>query len=452
MKSILSFDPLSCVAVVEAGVVLQSLEDYLCDYQQNNNTSSFTVPLDLGAKGSCCIGGNVATNAGGQRLLRYGSLHGSVLGLEVVSPDGTVIDLLSTLRKDNTGYDLKQLFIGSEGTLGVITKVALLCPPKPTSVNVALLAVGSFNAALEVLKLARQRLAEVLSAFEFLDETSMQLTLQHIPAARLPFSSRGYTGIDRNISSSTSSSYKQEEGGNIKQQTFFYILIETSGSNASHDAEKLDQFLTLAMDQGLVVDGAVAQDASQAASFWLLREGVTEALRSRGGLYKYDFSLPIGEMYALVEDTERRIQEEYYSHSHHHNSFNHQGDGEEKGRDRIGKEELQQQQQQQQQDPFPPYPSPILVAGFGHMGDGNLHLNISATQYSPRMEKVLEPWLYEQVAARRGSISAEHGVGLTKADCIQYSKSDSAIEMMKKVKMLFDPVGILNPYKVVKMK
>ncbi|CAN0327306.1 unnamed protein product, partial [Laminaria digitata] len=182
MSSVVSFDPLAGVLVCEAGCILEALDSFLAE-------RGFTMPLDLGAKGSCQIGGNVSTNAGGLRLLRYGSLHGSILGLEVVLADGSVLDLLSSNRKDNTGYSLKHLFVGAEGTLGVVTRCALAVPPRPASVSVALLALSDFSGVEGVLSLARGRLAEVLSAVELMDKEAVSLTLEKCPGVRSPFSS-----------------------------------------------------------------------------------------------------------------------------------------------------------------------------------------------------------------------------------------------------------------------
>lgn len=179
MTDIRGFDPVSGALIAQAGAVLAN-----CDAAARAH--GHCMPLDLGASGSCAIGGNVATNAGGIRLLRYGSMHGNVLGLETVLADGTIIDTLSTLRKDNTGYDLKQLFIGSEGTLGIVTAVSILCPAAPQSTSVVYLAVPSFPAALSVLGQARTRLGELLSAFEFVDRASLDVVLTHLPNARDP--------------------------------------------------------------------------------------------------------------------------------------------------------------------------------------------------------------------------------------------------------------------------
>ncbi|OWM88827.1 hypothetical protein CDL15_Pgr020781 [Punica granatum] len=168
MNNVISFDKVSGILVCEAGCILENLISFL-------DNRGFIMPLDLGAKGSCQIGGNVSTNAGGLRLLRYGSLHGNVLGLEAVLANGEVLDMLGTLRKDNTGYDLKHLFIGSEGSLGIVTKVSILTPPKLSSVNVAFLACKDYFSCQKLLLEAKRKLGEILSAFEFLDEQSMAL-------------------------------------------------------------------------------------------------------------------------------------------------------------------------------------------------------------------------------------------------------------------------------------
>jgi len=383
MNRIISFDSLSGVLTCQAGCILEELDSYVA-------SRGHTIPLDLGAKGSCHIGGNVATNAGGLRLLRYGSLHGSVLGLEVVLADGTVLDMLGMLRKDNTGYDVKQLFIGSEGTLGVVTKVALSCPPRPLAVNVAYLACPSFEAATRTLGVARTFLNEILSAFEFLDRASLEVTLQHLPG--------------------TAGMYCRDP---LPQSDApFFVVVETSGSDVAHDGAKIEAFLEAAMAQGYVLDGVVSQDSTQAAALWRIREGITEALRRRGAIYKYDVSIPTAQMYDLVEATRRRLHDAYGS--------------------------------RQEESPSSP-----RVVGYGHLGDGNLHLNISVPEYRDDNRDALEPWVYEWIAAHRGSVSAEHGLGVMKAAAIGYSKSNAVVDVMRQMKGVFDPKGLLNPYKVL---
>lgn len=373
MDKILSVDAISGVLVCEAGCVLQRLSDHLASY-------GLRMPLDLGAKGSCQIGGNVSTNAGGLRLLRYGSLHGSLLGAEFVLADGTVVDTLTTLRKDNTGYDLKQLLVGAEGTLGVVTKLALSCPALPLSEAVALLACQSYEDVLHVFREARQGLGEIMSAFEFFDAESAIVLKKNL-------------GLTAPISGPGGESFSP-----------FYVLVETGGSNASHDEEKLQILLERLLELGKVTDGTIASEPSKIRHVWDLRERIAESLMHDGYVYKYDVSLPLTEMYRVVEATRRRLA----GHS-----------------------------------------GVIRVNGYGHVGDSNLHLNVTSPSYSHEVLELLEPWLWEQVRQVRGSISAEHGIGFKKRDVLGYSKRPEAIALMQKLKQLFDPNAILNPYKTV---
>ncbi|KAK3032279.1 hypothetical protein RJ639_036236 [Escallonia herrerae] len=348
MSKIVSFDKVSGILVCEAGCILENLVSFL-------DNQGFIMPLDLGAKGSCQIGGNVSTNAGGLRLVRYGSLHGNVLGLEVVLANGTVLDMLRTLRKDNTGYDLKHLFIGSEGSLGIVSKVSMLTPPKLSSVNLAFLACKDYSSCQKLLLAAKRKLGEILSAFEFLDTQALDLVLKHLEGARNPLPTSMHN---------------------------FYILMETTGSNESYDKEKLEAFLLHSMEGGLISDGVLAQDINQASSFWHIREGLPEALMKAGAVYKYDLSLPVEKMYDLVE--EMRI--------------------------RLG--------------------PAANVVGYGHLGDSNLHLNISTPQYDDAILAQIEPFVYEWTSKHHGSISAEHGLGLMKADKIFYSKSPETVSII----------------------
>ncbi|KAK4054851.1 D-lactate ferricytochrome c oxidoreductase [Microbotryomycetes sp. JL201] len=383
MNQVREFDDVSGILTADAGAILESLTNFL-------QPKGYMMPLDLGAKGSCHIGGNVATNAGGLRLLRYGSLHGTVLGIEAVLPDekGTVLSVGmpggrgGALRKDNTGYDLKQLFIGSEGTLGIITGISILTPRLPTAINVAVLAVPDFAKVQTVFKETRTKLGEILSAFEFWDQQGLELVLKHT-GQKAPFEG-------------------EPENGKA-----FYVLIETSGSNKDHDDEKLAGLLEHLMENDIVSDGVLAQDETQVGSLWSLRESLPEAAGKLGKVYKYDLSMPVKDMYSLVEEARARFAEH--------------------GLDKDG--------------------SIKLTVGYGHIGDGNLHLNIVASRWDDKIEQVIEPWVYEATAKRNGSISAEHGLGVMKAPYVGYSKSDESIEWMQKVRDLFDPRGILSPYK-----
>ncbi|KAL8743479.1 MAG: hypothetical protein Q9190_004179 [Brigantiaea leucoxantha] len=376
MNNIRSFDPVSGALVLDAGCILETVDHFLAE-------KNHAFPLDLGAKGSCQIGGNVATNAGGLRLLRYGSLHGNVLGLEVVLPDGTIVDDLTVLRKNNTGFDIKQLFIGSEGTIGIITGISILCPQRPKAVNVAFFGLENFGQVQKAYREAKQQLSEILSAFELMDGQSQDL-VQKVTNKQRPL-----------------------EGNHP-----FYCLVETSGSNAGHDNEKLEKFLEYVMENDIVSDGVVAQDETQIRSLWSWREGIPECLGHWGGTYKYDVSIPLTDLYQLVEDIKERLT----------------------AADLIG-----------DNDSYPV----VGVVGYGHMGDSNLHLNVATRRYDRKLEGKLEPFIYEWISKRKGSISAEHGLGLQKKPYIAYSQSQTKIELMKQVKRLYDPNGIMNPYKYI---
>jgi D-lactate dehydrogenase (cytochrome) len=376
LNKIRSFDTTSGILKADTGVVLEVADQFLAE-------NGYIFPLDLGAKGSCHIGGTVATNAGGLRLLRYGSLHGSVLGLEVVLPNGKIVSSIDALRKDNTGYDLKQLFIGSEGTLGVITGLSILCPPRPKNFNVAFLGVDSYEAVMKTFVQAKAELGEILSAFEFMDSTSQVLTKKHLKTAHP-----------------------------LEDEHQFYVLIETSGSNGEHDMEKLEAFLENAFEKETIQDGVIAQDETQLKGLWNWREQLPEACQVGGGVYKYDVSLPLSDLYGLVEAAREKLNEQGLI-----------GDTED----------------------FPV----IDAVGYGHIGDGNLHLNVAVRRYEKSVEKALEPFVYQWVSSKKGSISAEHGLGFQKKNYIGYSKSETEIELMKQLKELYDPKAILNPYKYV---
>ncbi len=376
MNQILDFDEVSGTLVAEAGCILEVADQFLA-------SKGYIFPLDLGAKGSCHIGGNVSTNAGGLRLLRYGSLHGTVLGLEAVLADGTVVDDLCKLRKNNTGYDLKQLFIGAEGTIGIVTKVSIHCPQRSQAQDVAFFGLESFDHVQRAFRAAKGQLSEILSAFELMDEGSQALVHQ-------------VTGNQRPL----------------EAEYPFYCLVETSGSNADHDAEKLQAFLEDVMEKGVVADGTLAQDETQIKALWAWREGIPEALSHLGGTYKYDVSIPIKELYQLVEDTRARVD----------------------AAGLLG-----------ETDEFPVQ----AVVGYGHMGDANLHLNVSTRRMDPRVEAVLEPFIYEWIAERQGSISAEHGLGVMKKKYIGYSRNATMVGLMRGIKKSFDPVCLPFPSSLI---
>jgi len=231
-----------------------------------------------------------------------------------------------------------------------------------------------YAGVLATSKAAKRDLSEVLSALEFFDSSCLDLVEQQL----------GYMSP-------------------LEERYNFYVLLETSGSNGEHDEEKLGAFLEGTMEEGSVVDGVIAQDASQGAAIWQLRETIAEALKKAGAVYKYDVSIPVPVLYDLVEDMRARMK--------------HAGE--------------------------------VSVLGYGHLGDGNLHLNVSAPEYSAELLGRIEPFIYEWTSEQQGSISAEHGLGLMKANCIHYSKSKEAVDMMHAIKGVFDPTGIMNPYKTL---
>jgi D-2-hydroxyglutarate dehydrogenase len=381
MNKILDLDTKSNILKCQSGCILQNLDDYL------NESASLMMPLDLGAKGSCHIGGNVSTNAGGLRLLRYGSLKGNVLGLEVVLANGDILNTMKTsLRKDNTGYDLNQIFIGSEGTLGFITGVSILCPIKPKSTNLILIACqnNSFKNVIDVFKLAKQELNEILSAFEFMDKESI-ISLSENLSLENPF---------------------KGTNSQVVKDCQFYCLAETHGSCQDHDLSKIEKFYESLKSDKLCSDAIIAENESQFNFIWSLRERIPESLRKDGYNYKYDISLPLNKMYDLVIDMRKRLND------HNQKLF-------------------------------------TRCIGYGHCGDSNLHLNITSPVYDKHLFSLLEPYIYEWTQENNGSISAEHGLGLKKRNYIYYSKSVESVKLMQKFKKLLDPNLILNPYKTL---
>ncbi|KAK4880290.1 hypothetical protein RN001_008436 [Aquatica leii] len=365
MNEIIHLDENSGVLVCQAGCILQNLNNYVSE-------KNLLLPLDLGSKGSCHIGGNVSTNAGGLRLLRYGSLHGNVLGIEAVKADGEVIDCLNTLKKDNTGYHLHHLFIGSEGTLGFVTKVAIQCPTQSKAISLAFLGLNSYEDVIKTFLQAKLELGEILSAVEVLDTPSMELVNEHLK-------------LNSPI-------------GNHN----FYLLLETKGSNEEHDQDKLNKFLELVLNKKLVVDGTATTEPTKYNAIWSIRERLPEAFALDGYVYNYDLTLALEDYYKLVSEL----------------------------RDHVGDRSHR-------------------VFGFGHLGDGNLHLQVSAIDFSNEFKDYIDSFVYKRVKELNGSISAEHGVGFLKAPYLNLVKHKSSVSLMRSLKNLMDPNGILNPYKVL---
>ncbi|KAG5504405.1 hypothetical protein JKF63_04856 [Porcisia hertigi] len=380
---------------VEAGVILQQCQEACAK-------EGLLFPLMMGSKGSSMIGGNVSTNAGGIHFARYGSMHSNVLGVEVVTAKGDVLNLMSTLRKDNAGYDLKHLFIGSEGTLGVVTRAAIQLYPYPKSKQLAMFRLMNFESVLELYQLANSHLAECLSAFEVMDGESLAMS----PAKEVPYERTSKNDVFRMGRDFTSA--------------YFCVLVETNGSNEEHDFDKLSGFVEAAQtklgDQlsgGGQYEPILSQSASQTEQLWALREGVPVHLSSSGLIYKYDVSFPTDKFYGIVEYTREML---YRQHKMN--------------------------------------PDEVIVVGYGHFGDGNVHLNIIdlTRSHGKQLDAALYPAVYEYCAKHDGSISAEHGVGMQKRDYLHLSRTKEAIQLMRDLKTMMDPNGILNPYKVLPLE
>ncbi|MFE6506181.1 FAD-binding oxidoreductase [Nocardioides sp. NPDC057767] len=372
MRRVREVDPVADTLVVEAGAPLATVQEAAA-------AAGRLFPLSLGSEGSCTIGGTIATNAGGTAVLRYGMMRELVLGLEVVLPDGRVWDGLRPLRKDNTGYDLKQLFIGSEGTLGVVTAAVLRLLPATPHRATAFVALESVEAATALLPLLREHGGGQLTTWELLGRQAVDLVLAHLPGARDPFGTRHE----------------------------WYGLVELSGTSADVD-ERLEPALGAAAEQGLLVDAVVAGSPAQRASLWALREGVSEAQKSEGATLKHDVTLPITALSRFVDEVGPALQAEL--------------------------------------------PGLRLVT-YGHIGDGNLHYNISAPvgddaalrREAPGLTRIV----YDAVTALGGSISAEHGIGTLKRDAAAAYKTGVELDLLRAVKQAIDPDGVMNPRKVL---
>lgn len=371
MTAIRDIDPVDNTMTVEAGVILKTIQD-------RADSVDRLFPLSLAAEGSCRIGGNLSTNAGGLGVLAYGNARDLCLGLEVVLADGRIWDGLRRLRKDNTGYDLKDLFIGAEGTLGIITAAVLKLFPKPLDWATSFVAVPSPQAALDLLALAQSRSGGRVTAIELLPRIGFAFTIKHF-GIRDPF-----TGVSP-----------------------WYVLIELSGSGDLTTI--LAELLAEAAERGIVSDAAIAQSEAQRNDIWHIREAIVETQRLEGGSMKHDVSVPVSKIPALVELGMKTVLD------------------------------------------FMPDARPMP---FGHIGDGNLHFNVSQPvgmdkqAFLDRAPEVGER-LYDVVIQLGGSISAEHGIGRLKRDLMAKTKSPVELQMMKDLKTLFDPKGILNPHKVL---
>ena len=374
LDKIREVDPVSNTMKVEAGVTLQRAREAAA-------AAGRLYPQLLPSEGTCTIGGNLSTNAGGVAAVAHGISRSHALGLEVVLADGRVLNVLNKLKKDNTGYDLRDLFIGAEGTLGIITAAVLKLVPRPNSVETAYAAVTSPQAAVDLLGIAKDRAGGDITSFEMMLRAGVEAVIKHDSVSRDP----------------------------LATPSPWYVLIELSSQARSGLRETMEGILTEGMERGLVTDATIADSLDQAKAFWRIREMFGEVQRHMGGSIKHDISVPIAAIPAFIEEANAAATK--------------------------------------------------LIPGarpmpFGHVGDGNIHYNINQPE---GMDKAafLARWgdvnkvVFAVVKKYGGSISAEHGVGVMKRDLLPEYKDPVALDLMRGIKRMLDPNGILNPGKVL---
>ncbi len=369
MTRIIEVDASDYSLTAEAGATLKSIQDAASSVDR-------LFPLSLASEGSCRIGGNLSTNAGGVNVLAYGNARDLCLGLEVVLADGRILNGLKKLRKNNTGYDLRNIFIGAEGTLGIITAATLKLFPKPKCHDTAFVAVPNVEAALDLLTLVKDCAGNRVVAFELVPERGLQFTEKHMNARR-PL-------------------------GTVSP---WYVLFELADATAELAGDVLEQ----AMTRGLVLDGTLAQTEFQRQELWLIREKLSESQKFEGGSIKHDVSVPVSKVPQFIAEASAAL------------------------------------------DDF--MPDTRLVC-FGHLGDGNMHFNVSQPLGMDK-QAYLSQWkpmndvVHGVTVKFGGSISAEHGIGVLKREDMRWFKSEVELDVMRGLKALFDPKGILNPGKVL---
>ncbi len=371
MNRIFEIDALALTAHLQGGVVTEALHNACAE-------KGLTWPVDFASKGSSHVAGNIATNAGGVNVIRYGLTRQWVLGLTVALMDGRVLELNGTLEKNNTGFDLRQLFIGTEGTLGIICEAQVKLTRLIKNKNVYLFGLDSLAKVLLLFQDSRLHGPFVLSAYEFFTERCLRRVIQH-RGLRAPFT----------------------------KEYPYYVLLEVEPQNAA-DSELSDEWLSSVFEKDFCEDGVLAQTPEQAKGFWELRESIAESLFGTGLPHKNDVSLPLAKLQKFCGELDHFFGEHY-------------ADWE--------------------------------VCNFGHIGDGNLHINImkpetlSKDEFLKRTHKVDED-LFTLVKKYRGSISAEHGIGLLKKDFLHYTRTEAELEILREIKKVLDPKGLLNPGKI----
>ena len=375
LNRIRALDGINNTITVEAGCVLANVQDAAA-------AANRLYPLSLASEGSCTVGGNLSTNAGGTGVLRYGNARELCLGLEVVTAEGEIWDGLRGLRKDNTGYDLRDLFIGAEGTLGIITAAVLKLFPQARAQLTALAALRTPDDALGLLNLAQERCGASLTGFELMSGFCLELVTRHFPQLHMP----------------------------LPQSFPQYVLLEISdGESAEHAEGLLESVITDALEDGLVQDAVVASSLAQAGALWNLREHISEAQAAEGKNIKHDVSLPISNIGKFIHETDALLQQAFPG---------------------------------------------VRMVTFGHLGDGNLHYNVSPPvgisdiSFLQRQSEVNRV-VHDSVHRNGGSISAEHGLGALKRDEILLYKSPLEMRLMRSIKQALDPLNLMNPGKVL---
>jgi FAD/FMN-containing dehydrogenase len=381
MNHVLDVDPVGYAMTVEAGCVLQTLQETAARHDR-------FFPLSLGAQGSCMIGGNLSTNAGGVQVLRYGNARNLVLGLEVVLPNGDVWDGLRALKKDNCGYDLKHLFMGAEGTLGIITRAVLKLWPAPKDVVTAWLAIRDPRAAIELLSEAHAGSDDNVGSCELMSRACTDMVLRHIPGTQDP----------------------------LKAATEWYLLLEWSSARPRQDggpglSEKMEQFLADQLDAGRVLDAVIAQTQAQSRNMWRIRESVAEASRAEGPGLSYDVSVAVSRIPDFIDRGLRAVLEILPS--------------------------------------IRPYPLGHIGDGnvhFSFMGPKGMDRQ-TLGQYTAAITRAVN----DLITSMSGSISAEHGIGIDKLDELPRYRSKIELDVMRAIKRTLDPGNIMNPGKVLRL-
>ncbi len=374
MNRIRSISAEDRLAVADAGVILATLNDAA-------HNIGMRFPLTLGARGSCTIGGLTSTNAGGTQVLKFGTMRALVAGVEAVLPDGSIHDGLSGLKKDNRGYSLDQLLIGAEGTLGVVTAVALRLVPAVAARAVAWTGVESPSRALDLLRFLEARTSSI-EGFELVPDNSLRLVLEHIPQTRAPLS------------------------GHHK----WLVLVEATTSNSDHDiSAELEQLMAAALQEGIIDDAVLAANEAQAEAFWKIRDSISEAERAEGQTLAHDISVTVARMPAFLVDAAAKVELAFPG---------------------------------------------VTASGFGHLGDGNIHFHVRAASHAApdwyeREGSKITRFVDDLVTEAGGSISAEHGIGQLKREELGRLASPARIHMLRAIKNALDPLGIMNPGKLV---